>query len=473
MGKEEIKFGTDGWRAIIGKEYTYANVALLTQAVADYLNANKTKKTAIKVCLGYDARFQSLEFSEIVAEVLCGNGIKVIMSDRIVPTPVVSYYTKYEKCDLGIVITASHNPHQYNGYKLKTPDGGSAGSDVTKAVEGLLEKNPIKRLAKADAQKKGLLKIEDTSIGYFNFITKYVDVAAIKKTKLNVVVDLMYGAGDDYIRRALEGKGSKVKVDYLRSEYNPSFDRVNPEPVEANVQPLIKAMKTGKYDLGVALDGDADRIAVVLKGGRYINAQVLVPLLAVHLVKNKKWSGGIVKTVVGSNVFDNVAKDLGRELIETPVGFKYISEMFTTKGALIGGEEAGGIGFKNYIPERDGQVAAMLLLEMAAMMKKSPVELVADFEKRYGKWTYAKSSVAASDKIKAGLKTLKTPADLLKKKVIGVNTADGTKIMTKDSWLMFRASGTEPIVRCYSEAHTSKEADALLEQGMKILKSLA
>jgi alpha-D-glucose phosphate-specific phosphoglucomutase len=447
-------------------------VALLTQAVADYLKES-TKKAAPKVCLGYDARFQSKEFSEIVAEVLAGNGVKVVLSDRIVPTPVVSYYTKYEKCDLGIVITASHNPHQYNGYKLKTPDGGSAGSDVTKAVEGLLEKNPVKRISLADAQKKGLVKMEDTSVGYYKFITKYVDIAKIKKAKLNVVVDLMYGAGDDYIRRALSGKGSKVTVDYIRSEYNPSFGRVNPEPIEDNVQPLIKAMKSGKYDLGVALDGDADRIAIVLKGGRYINAQVLVPLLGVHLVKNKKWDGGIVKTVVGSNVFDNVAKDLGRELFETPVGFKYISELFVKKGALIGGEEAGGIGFKNYIPERDGSVAAMLLLEMSAMMKKTPVELVADFEKRYGKWTYAKSSVTASDKIKDGLKTLKIPTELLKKKVIGTNTADGTKIMTKDSWLMFRASGTEPIVRCYSEAHTKKEAEALLEQGMKILKSLA
>lgn len=470
MGKAEIKFGTDGWRAIIGKEYTYANVALLSQAVADYLKISTKKKTGIKIVLGYDARFQSPEFAQVAAEVFAANGIKVHLGEEMVPTPVVSFFTKYNKCDLGVMITASHNPHQYNGYKLKTPDGGSAGTDVTKAVEALLEKNAVRTLPLADAIKKRLVIKEDIATGYFEFIKKYVDVKAIKGQKLNVLFDLMHGCGRDYVRKALCTGAHNIKVDYMRDEMNPYFAGVNPEPTEDRIPGLIKAMKSGKYDLGVALDGDADRIAIVVKGGKYVNAQVLVPLLAVHLVKNKKWKGGIVKTVCGSNVFDSVAEDLGCELFETPVGFKYISELFETKGALIGGEEAGGIGFQNYIPERDGSVAAMLMIEMCAKMKKTPVKLVEDFEKKYGKWTYAKSSVPANDKIKKNLKKTTELKELLGKKVTGVNTSDGYKIITKNSWLMFRASGTEPIVRCYSEARTKKEADALLELGMKILK---
>lgn len=472
MGKSVIKFGTDGWRAIIAKEYTYENVAILSQAVADYVKKNNKKKTKPMIVLGYDARYQSPEFAQVAAEVFAANGIKVFLGDDMVPTPVVSFFTKYKKCDLGVMITASHNPHQYNGYKLKTPDGGSAGTEVTKAVEALLEKSKVKTMPLADAKKKKLVVEEDISVGYFDFIKTYVDIKAIKGLKMNVLFDLMHGSGKDYVKKALAGKNSKINIEYMRDEINPSFAGVNPEPTEDRIPGLIKAMKSGKYDLGVALDGDADRIAIVLKGGQYVNAQVLVPLLAVHLVKNKKWDGGIVKTVVGSNVFDAVAADLDRELFETPVGFKYISELFENAGALIGGEEAGGIGFKNYIPERDGSVAAMLMLEMCAKMKKKPVELVKEFEKKYGKWTYAKSSVPANNKIKAALKKMKAPADLLGKKVLGTNTSDGYKIMTKNSWLMFRASGTEPIVRCYSEAKTKKEAEALLEVGMKILKKL-
>ena len=472
MSKSEIKFGTDGWRAIIGKEYTYKNVAILTQAVADYLKKTVKKKTKIKVCLGYDARFQSPEFAQIAAEVFAANGIKVYLGEEMVPTPVVSFFTKYNKCDLGVMITASHNPHQYNGYKLKTPDGGSAATEVTKAVEELLEESKVKTISLSDAIKKKLVIKEDISVGYFDFIKKYVDVKAIKAQKLNVLFDLMHGCGRDYVKKALCTGKHNINIEYMRDEMNPYFAGVNPEPTEDRIPGLIEKMKSGKYDLGVALDGDADRIAIVVKGGQYVNAQVLVPLLAIHLVKNKKWDGAIVKTVCGSNVFDAVATDLDRELLETPVGFKYISELFETAGALIGGEEAGGIGFKNYIPERDGSVAAMLMLEMCAAMKKKPVQLVKDFEKKYGKWTYAKSSVPASNKIKKAVNKMEAPKELLGKKVVKLNTSDGYKIMTKNSWLMFRASGTEPIMRCYSEAKTTKEAEALLEVGMKILKKL-
>jgi alpha-D-glucose phosphate-specific phosphoglucomutase len=462
VGKSVIKFGTDGWRAVIGREFTDENVAILSQAVADFVKRTKKSGTA-RVVIGYDARFRSEDFAAVAAEVLAANGIKVVLGNDYVPTPAVSFYCKYQKCDLGIMITASHNPHQYNGYKLKSSDGGSADTDITGAVEGLLEKTPVKRMKLADAQKKKMARIEDITAGYFSFIKKYVNIARIKKLKMRVLVDLMHGSGRDFIKQALTGAGSKICVEYLRAERNTSFGGVSPEPIEKNLKPLLSAMKTGKYDLGVALDGDADRIA--------ISAQTLVPLLAVHLVRNRKWTGGIVKTVVGSNIFDNVARDLGQVLYETPVGFKYISALFK-KGAMIGGEEAGGIGFKDYIPERDGSVAAMLLLEMCSMNRKNPVQLVADLEKKYGTWTYAKSSVPASQKVKDGLRKMKMPEQLLGKKVIGANTADGIKIMTRDTWLMFRASGTEPIVRCYSEAHTQGGADKLLELGMSILKKL-
>ncbi len=465
----QIKFGTDGWRAVIAKDFTFENLEVVSQAIADYLKKIHRKKKT-KVVIGYDARFLSQEFAETVAKVLCGNGIKVVLADNKVPTPVVSFYAKYKKCDLGVMITASHNPHNFNGLKIKTPQGGAAGTEVTSKVEKLLFKRKVKIIPLQDAKKKSLLTVKDLSVDYVEFLKNYVDIRKVKKLKMHVLLDVMYGSGDTYIERVL--KQSKIKLSYLHKEFNPSFGGVHPEPTEHNLQELINKMKTGNYDLGIALDGDGDRIACVLKGGRYVNAQVLLPLLAVHLVRNHNMNGAIVKTVVGSNLIDIVALDLNRMLFETPVGFKYISHLFQTEDIVIGGEEAGGIGVKDYIPERDGTMAALLLLEMAAFMNKKPKQIIKSFERKFGRWYYSRISVPVGKINKQSLEKIKVPKNILGKKVERVNRLDGIKIITKSHWLMFRASGTEPIVRVYAEAKSKKTADRLISQGRKMLNAL-
>lgn len=462
-----IKFGTDGWRAVIAEDFTFENVRNLSQAIADYLKGKvKSKK---KIVIGYDRRFLSKEFAETVSLVLAANNIKVVLSNRDVPTPTVSYHCVLGNYNLGIMITASHNSAKFNGLKIKTPEGGSADKDITEVVEGYLYKNKPKVVSLEAAKEKGLLEIKDLTEDYVMFFKNFVDLKKIKKLKLKVLVEDMYGTGDDFVERILGV--SNVKIDYLHNEFNPSFGGINPEPIESNLKEMLKIMKQGKYDVGLVLDGDADRIAMVDGKGNYINAQVILPLLAIHMVKNRKESGGIGKTVVGSNVIEDVAISLGVACYETPIGFKYLSNLFIDDLLCIGGEEAGGIGFKGYVPERDGSAAFLILLEMIAYEKKSFDTLLSEFYKQYGKYYYARTSIPV-ERVKKSLKDMKLPKTLFGKKVERVNTLDGIKIMSKDSWLMFRKSGTEPIVRVYSESKSKKEGSQLVDLGKKMIYAL-
>ncbi|MCP4652388.1 MAG: phosphoglucomutase/phosphomannomutase family protein [Candidatus Omnitrophica bacterium] len=463
-----IKFGTDGWRAIIAKDYTFENLEILSQAIADYLKKTVKKKNK-KVVIGYDRRFLSKEFAMTVSRVLAANKIKVVLSNRDIPTPAVSFHARYKKYDLGVMITASHNPAAFNGLKIKTSDGGAADKDVTDAVEKLLHKSKVRKIEQDEAKKKGLLVLADLTEIYVKFLKGFVDVKAIKKLKLKVLVDNMYGVGDNFVEQII-GK-SKIKFDYLNNEINPSFGGIHPEPVASNLQKLIKSVKKGKYDFGVALDGDADRIALVDGKGNFINAQVIVPLLALHMVKNRKEKGGVGKTVVGSNVIDKVALDLGVACYETPVGFKYLSNLFKQNLICVGGEEAGGIGFKGYIPERDGSISFLLVLEMLIMEKKKFAILLNNFYQKYGHWHYWRSAIPVKS-VRKSLNDLKLPKILMGKKVERVNKLDGIKLITKDTWLMFRKSGTEPIVRVYAESKSQKEAKSLVALGTKMIYAL-
>ena len=289
--------------------------------------------------------------------------------------------------------------------------------------------------------------------------------------QLKIVVDLMHGAGGYFLKEAFKNN-KNIQIDYIRDDFNPSFGGVSPEPLPKNLRPLIEKMKHANYDLGIALDGDGDRIACVLPGGRYISAQLLLPLLAMHMARNRKLSGGIVKTVVGSNIIDKVASELGRILYETPVGFKYISSLFDKEDILVGGEEAGGIGFKNYIPERDGNVAAALLIEYMSYEKKKLAQLVEALEKKFGRWHYDKTSIPVDKVRNFSLSRIKIPSLLEGERVERLNKIDGLKIISKSNWLMFRASGTEPIVRVYAESKSLKRTQRLLELGKKIIYAL-
>lgn len=461
----KIKFGTDGWRGVIGEDFTFANVREVSQAIANFLK----KRGAKKVVVGYDSRFLSSEFALTVSSVLSGNNIEVDISSGIVPTPVISFITCYGNYDLGMMITASHNPYKFNGLKIKTKEGAAADETLTKEVEKFLGKSKVKLLDIKEAEKKNLLRRKDFTKRYMNFLKDFVNIERIKKLKLRVLLDLMYGAGGSFSQKILEG--SQIKIDYLHKEYNPSFGGIHPEPVEGNLKELIKKVKEKKYDFGVALDGDADRIALVTSSGRFINAQVILPLLAIHMIKNRRENLGIGKTVVGSNLIDEVALSLRVSCFETPVGFKHISNLFKQNLICIGGEEAGGIGFKGYIPERDGNLSFLMLLEMIAYEGKSLEDLIKELESNYGRWYYHRISVNIKD-IRKDLKFLKIPKSILGEKIKRVNRLDGIKMITENSWLMLRKSGTEPIIRIYAEARKKTICNALLNLGKKMIYAL-
>jgi alpha-D-glucose phosphate-specific phosphoglucomutase len=461
-----IKFGTDGWRAIIAEDFTFENVKIMAQAVADYYNKQKKHN---RVVIGYDRRFLSQDFAQTTACVLAANGIKVVLSDRDIPTPTVSFECRYTGYDFGVMITASHNPYKFNGFKLKTKEGGGADKNVTDGVEKLLGKTAVKILGFEEAQKKNLIQVKDLTGGYLKFFSKYVDLTKIRKLKLKVLVDTMHGVGNGYVAQVL-GK-SNIKIDYIHNDYNPGFEGISPEPVASNLQELMEKVKKGKYDCGVCLDGDADRIAMVDSKGNFVNAQVLLPLLAIHMLKNRKAKGGIGKTVVGSNLIDSVVLDLGAACYETPVGFKYLSKLFSDGSICIGGEEAGGIGYSGYIPERDGSMSFLLVLEMMACENKTFDQLLAEMFKKYGRWYYSRTAIPVKS-LKKSINEMKLPEKLFGKKVGQINTLDGIKLITVDSWLMFRASGTEPIVRVYAESKSQAESDRLMALGKKMIYDL-
>ena len=450
-----IKFGTDGWRAVIGENYTFENLKVLSQAVADYLGRGK------KVAVGFDTRFMSGIFAKLTAEVLTNNDIEVVLSDRPIPTPALSYTVKLRKLDLGIMITASHNPAEYNGFKIKVPSGGAAGPEVTEAVEALLDKNPVK------TGGSGVLKAEDLTGDYVKFMRSYIEYKKIKNKKFKVLVDAMHGSGDSFFAEVL--KGSSIKLEFMRNTINPSFGGRRPEPVEDNLEELKARVKKEKFDLGIALDGDADRIAAVAPGGVFIHPQKILGLLALHLNQDRGWSGGVVKTICGSTMIDNIAKALGIKLYETPVGFKYISVLMDSEDIVAGGEEAGGMGVKGYIPERDGTMAGLLLIEMMAYRNKNILKILNETEKAFGRYYYVRSDLKLEHQV--DIKRENMPAELLGRKVTGVKDFDGLKLTCDDeSWLMFRGSGTEPIMRIYAEARSLKRAKDLLRLGERLIK---
>lgn len=458
QNNQEIAFGTDGWRGIIGDNYTFKNVKILTQAVSDYIGCGK------RVAVGYDTRFMSDSFARVAAEVLANNGIEVVLSDRAIPTPTISFTVKQRKLDLGIMITASHNPAEYNGFKIKLPSGGAAGPEVTQAVEGLLDKNPVKK----DPVSRAKIIKEDLIADYVGFIRKYIDLKIIKNKKFKVLVDTMHGSGGSFIAQVL--KGTSIRLQFMRNTVNPSFGGMRPEPVEENLRELKRRVEKERFDLGIALDGDADRIACVASGGVFIHPQKILGLLALHLNQDRLWSGGIVKTICGTTMIDNIAKKLGVKLYETPVGFKYISNLMEKEDIVAGGEEAGGMGVKGFIPERDGTVAGLLLLEMMAYRNKNMAKILKDSEKEFGRYYYLRQDLRLEKQI--NLKKEDLPKDLLGKKVVSVKDFDGLKLICEDeSWLMFRGSGTEPIMRIYSEAKTLKRSRELIGLGVKLVDS--
>jgi len=463
----EIRFGTDGWRGIISDNFTFANVRRVALGIARYYLAQNEKgggKT--KIAVGYDTRFLSEKYAVLVSEVLSSLGIDVILSDRAIPTPMLSFAVRKKNLTAGVMITASHNPAEYNGIKIKNASGGAAGQEVTEAIEKILVE-PADTLVNIQS---GKIDTVDLSRDYIKFLRSYLDFKRMKNARFRVLVDVMHGSGNAFIAEVI--KGSKIKLEFTRKERNPSFGGLRPEPVIENLKPTIERMKKDKFDLCLVLDGDADRIAAILPGGEFVSPQKILGLLLLHLRQDRNMSGGVVKTIVGTNLIDNIARKLGLKLYETPVGFKYISRYMESEDILTGGEEAGGMGFKNYIPERDGTLAGLLLLEMMAYRRKALKQIIKEMESEFGRYYYLRSDIKVKN---PGLDVMrfKTIKDLLGKQVIEIKDYDGLKLIASDSsWLMFRGSGTEPIMRVYAEAKSLSRSKQLLKFGERLILDL-
>lgn len=469
----KIKFGTDGWRAVISEDFTFDNVKICAQAMADYILSQKEalKSRNFKIAIGYDTRFLSYKYAEITACIAASNGISTILTDRPCPTPSVSYAIKDKNLIGGIVITASHNPARYNGMKYKAYYSGSAGSDITKKIEGLLGVNEVKYRPLKELVKEGMVSVEDIVTRHVGFIKKYVNLKMIKNSHLKVLVDSMYGVGNSYIADLL--KGGKVKVDTIHNEVNPGFGGINPEPIMPNLKELADRTRKGRYSIGLATDGDADRLGVALPNGKLLTGHKVMTLLLLHLLEDRKMKGDIVQTICGTVLIEKICKKYNLKMHETPVGFKHIGEIMQKKNILVGGEETGGVAFKGYIPERDGVLSGLLILEMMALRHKGIEDIIKGIDKEYGTYEYRRFDMRVPSEKKNRLMDYlkKNPLKkVLDMDVVQIKDYDGYKFICKDrSWLMLRLSGTEPIVRIYSEAPNEKTALKILDFGKNIL----
>ncbi|HKY26798.1 MAG TPA: phosphoglucomutase/phosphomannomutase family protein [Pyrinomonadaceae bacterium] len=460
-----IKFGTDGWRAVIAREFTFANVERVAQAYADFLR--KSEDSEALVIVGFDRRFLSEQFAQRAAEVLAGNGFRVALFQQSMPTPLVSWAVKDLQACGGVVITASHNPAEFNGFKIKAPWGGSAAPETTSAVERLVDFCSPKHAEIAGDSKEFLAPSVES---YRRQIAGYIDLELLRSANQIVIVDPMHGSGALWVESFL--KGGNLNVETIRAYRDPLFGGVNPEPIDQNLGPLKRRVMETNALVGLATDGDADRVGAVNELGETMTMHDVVPLVLLHLVRHRKTSGGIVRTFSQSVLLKRISAAHGLKVYETPIGFKYIAELMLKEDILIGAEESGGIGVKGHIPERDGILNSLLFLEAIVTAKKMPSEMLRDLHREFGEFHFGrrdlKMEVASGMALVADLAT-KPPGTVARSAVSSVETLDGTKLVFDDeSWLLFRQSGTEPVLRVYSEATSREKMSRLLEEGERI-----
>ena len=468
-----IQFGTDGWRAIIAEDFTFSNLDRVAQATADYWQANPVPGVHNdRAVVGYDRRFLSPEFAARVAEVLAGNGFTVTLTDRPTPTPSVSFEVKRQKAIGGVMLTASHNPAAFNGFKLKAWYGGSAEPAICKAVEGLLDRNPVRSTPLPQAVQSRLISVRDIRGAHYAALKKLVDFPLIAASGLKFAHEALHGVGAGCFDELLAGTTCRVTT--LNAEHNPGFAGINPEPIARNYIRSIPFLQKHPHDLCLVTDGDADRVGGLMGNGAPLTTHQIICLLLRHYVKNRGMTGKVVKALTTTSMVDRMCAQLGLELIETGVGFKYIASEILKGGVLLGFEESGGIGFPGHIPERDGIAAGLVLLEMLAMERKPLKVLLRELEKDFGPHRYARIDTTFPLEKRAALMQFCSehpPARLLKSKLATVKAYDGVKFIAQDgSWLMLRGSGTEPILRIYAEAKTDEDAQALLRQGVGLTR---
>lgn len=492
-----IKFGTDGWRGIISDEFTFYNVRLIARAIACYLKSPERKELSIYhlpqsnttyhchfrpytqgVIVGYDTRFLSREYACEVAKVLSANGIPVYLSQKPAPTPAISYAVKEKQAAGAVMITASHNPYIWNGIKLKVEFAGSAPPEVTSKLEEYISEEQKKEDVLEKSVVKASIKEFDPRKGYLQAIRNLVDVDIISLQNFRIVSDPLYGTNIGYLKALLP----QVDVIEINAEINPSFGGISPEPIPCNLNKLFQVMKEENRTIGFAFDGDGDRIAVIDGKEGYLSSHDIFTLLLWYLYNNRHWEGGVIKTFSTTQRIKLLAQRFGLPFYETPIGFKHICHLMLTEDILIGGEESGGIGMKNHIPERDSLLNALMLLEMMALYKMSIGEILRMIHDQIGAFCYQRMDLSLDgyfssfSSIKDFLLTTLnkiSPDRLCGLKVVERQTLDGLKLLLEDgSWILFRASGTEPLIRIYAEASTREATESLLESGKNILKSI-
>jgi len=476
-----IHFGTDGWRAVISDTFTFHNLRLVSQAIADALRADAEEGAALTAVVGFDTRFLSDRYAREVARVLAANGIKVWLAQADAPTPAISYAVKHKGAAAGVMITASHNAPRYNGVKLKAAYGGSAPPEQARRVEVYLNDNEERgrgpNLMDYDqARRLGLLERFNPLPAYFAHLHTLIDADRIAEGKLRAVVDSMYGSGRGVIRAFLQGTG--VEVHEIRAEMNPGFGGVHPEPIARYLGALATAIATGRGDVGLATDGDADRIGAMDERGNFVDPHKIMALSLRYLAEVRGLRGAVVRTVSTTRMIDRLAAKYDLPVHETPVGFNHIADYMLREPVLIGGEESGGIAFLGHIPEGDGILMGLLILEMLAYYREPLSALVEDLLAEVGPAHYARTDLRLRHPVSKAKMTQRlaeqAPQAIGGQTVREVSTLDGCKyILADDSWLLIRPSGTEPVLRVYAEGRSPEMVKALLAYGERVAQQMA
>ena len=464
-----IRFGTDGWRAVISDEFTFANVRHVTQAIADSEPAYQTRGLVV----GFDTRFLSDRYAIEVARVLAGNGIPVFLTTADTPTPIVSHAIRHLGTAGGIMITASHNPPRYNGIKLKMEHGGAAPPGQSRKVEAQLNQNlrENKQPLLADYQQAlaaSQITRFDPLPAYAQHVATLIDLDAIRQIDIGIMVDPMYGAGRGIIAYILGPRG-RFRLREMRGEMNPGFGGIHPEPIARYLGATMEEIRNGRWDIGLATDGDADRIGAITSSGEFVDPHSIFALSLRYLVEKRGWRGDVVKTVSTTQMIETICEKYALRCFETPVGFNHICDLMLQNDVLIGGEESGGISIKGHIPEGDGILMGLLLLEIVAHSNQPLAHNLESLREEFGHLYYERCDFMVETCDKAELvQLLKTeaPDELDGIALTAINDLDGVKYRFADgSWVLMRPSGTEPVLRVYAEARSRERVRALLELG--------
>jgi phosphomannomutase len=469
---QEIKFGTDGWRGIIADDFTFDNVRRVAGAIASYVS--KYEDAQRGVFIGFDTRFASQSFAQVAAEIISAAGIPVKLANDYTPTPAISFAVKNEGAAGGVMITSSHNPWNWNGVKFKGNFGGSATPAIMKRVEEEL---------KAGAMPRGTIasiKEVDVKSPYVAAICRFADMDLISRAKLKIAIDSMFGSGRGVLAGIFKERG--VQHVTIRQELNPLFPGINPEPIEPHISLLQKTVVDQKCDAGLATDGDADRIGAVAEDGSFVDSHKIFCVLLYWLLECKKWPGDVVRAFNTTRMLDRIAAKYGRKLYETPIGFKYTADLMMEHDILIGGEESGGIGYSRFLPERDGLLNSLLLANAMAEQGKPLGQLVANLQREFGPHYYGRRDLHIPDEVKQSA-IQRARADSTQQlgcyRVVRKENLDGIKFFLDaptlgngaEAWVLFRASGTEPLLRAYSEAASPELVHEILTDAERFVRN--